>query len=175
MKIFAYLALIFYISTITILGARLNVINNVHNTEMDELKQAHEEEIAEYEQTIQYLKNDIESLEGGASSFWFYRVKLTYYAPSKRGINSDGNPKVTATGGKPIPGRTIAVSRDLKHLLHKKVFVPGKGIFYANDLMARRNPYTGKPIKKQIDICVRRVKDIPKQGVFKNVPIAVKI
>jgi hypothetical protein len=103
-----------------------------------------------------------------------YKVKVTYYVPSLGGINAQGDPNKTAVMEKPVPGKTIAVSRDLAHLLYKKIYVLNRGVFYANDLLADENPYTGQKIRKQIDICVGSTKDIPRQGVFKNIPIAVK-
>lgn len=171
MKIFTFLVLLCYIPTVYIFNDRLRTIEKDYN-----------ELAAGYEQTIQELENDLDDLEislaemkNSAKDFRHYRVKLTYYVPSAGGINSSGNRNKTAIGGRPIPGKTIAVSRDLKHLLRKKVYIPGRGVFYVNDLMAKRNPYTGRPIRRQVDICVRRLKDVPKQGVFKNVPMAVKL
>ena len=121
--------------------------------------------IEEYQQITQELEEQIKYLTN-------YSVKVTYYVPSKGGINSYGDPNKTATMQKPKPGKTVAVSRDLIHLLYKKIYVKGKGVFYANDLLA--NSYKGKKIRNQIDICVKDIEDIPRQGVFHNVPIAVK-
>ena len=124
--------------------------------------------IEEYQQITQELEDQIKYLTN-------YSVKVTYYVPSKGGINSYGNPNKTATMQKPRPGKTVAVSRDLIHLLYKKIYVyNGKhgGVFYVNDLLA--NSYNGKKIRKQIDICVKDIEEIPRQGVFHNVPIAVK-
>lgn len=140
-----------------------------------ELEAAHDAELSAYEETIQDLEYDVDKLEASFVDFKHYRVKITYYVPSAGGINSYGNRKKTATGGRPIPGKTAAVSRDLKHLLHKRVYIPGKGVFYVNDLTAIRNPFTGKRIRRQIDICVRRLSDVPEEGIFRNVPVAVKI
>lgn len=171
MKILTFLVLLCYIPTVYIFNDKLKTAEN-----------RYEQLAARYEQTIQELETDINELDfsikevkQGVKDFRHYRVKITYYVPSAGGINSYGNRNITAIGCKPIPGKTIAVSRDLKHLLRKKVYIPGRGVFYANDLLAKRNPYTGRLIKRQIDICVRRLRDIPKQGVFKNVPIAIKI
>ena len=82
------------------------------------------------------------------------KVRITFYAPSLNGINSDSNPKKTATMTKPIPGRTCAISRDLVKAgwLGRKIYIPGIGIRYASDIMGKSA--NGKSITKQIDICV---------------------
>ena len=171
MKILMFLVLLCYISTVYVFNNRLNVVEEEYN-----------KLTTEYEQVIQDLETDVEESEitliktrKKAKKSRHYRVKISYYVPSAGGINSSGNRKKTAIGERPVPGKTLAVSRDLKHLLRKRIHIPGRGVFYANDLMAKRNPYTGKLIRRQIDICVRRLRDVPKQGVFKNIPIAVRI
>ena len=82
------------------------------------------------------------------------KVRITFYAPSLTGINSDSNPKKTATMTTPIPGRTCAISRDLVKAgwLGRKIYIPGIGIRYASDIMGKSA--NGKSITKQIDICV---------------------
>ena len=52
-----------------------------------------------------------------------------------------------ADGSRVRPGHTIAVSRDLKHLIGKIVHVEGVGRRLVNDTMARR-------WKRAIDVCV---------------------
>ena len=86
-------------------------------------------------------------------------IKITFYAPKLRGINSDKNPNRTALMKKPISGWTCAISRDLMELgwLGKKIYIDGIGIRYASDLMAKT--YKGKKITKQIDLCVGK-KDV---------------
>lgn len=82
------------------------------------------------------------------------KVKITFYAPSLGGINSDSNPNKTAIMDKPVAGWTCAISRDLveKGWLGRKLYIKGLGIRYASDIMGAS--YKGKPITNQIDICV---------------------
>ena len=82
------------------------------------------------------------------------KVRITFYAPSLKGINSDSNPKKTATMTKPIPGRTCAISRGLVKAgwLGSKIYIPEIGIRYASDIMGKS--INGKVITKRIDICV---------------------
>lgn len=47
-------------------------------------------------------------------------------------------PGPTALGTAPMPGRTIAVSRDLLHLLGRRVYVAGLGVRRVEDLMHER-------------------------------------
>lgn len=81
-------------------------------------------------------------------------VKITFYAPELKGINSDSDHTKTATMEEPVPGWTCAISRDLVDAgwLGRKIWIKGLGIRYASDIMA--NSYKGNPIRKQIDICV---------------------
>lgn len=125
----------------------------------------------------QLLKSQTENIElkNKIKELTKYKVTVTYYVPNEGGINSFGDKTKTAVLQKPLPGKTVAVSRDLIHLLYKEIYVyNGKygGVFYVNDLLA--DSYKGRPIRNQIDICTGNLKDIPKQGVFYNVPIAVK-
>ena len=74
-----------------------------------------------------------------------YNVELTAYTARPQETNSD--PGNTAIMERPIPGWTIAVSQDLKHLLGKRVYIPGFGVRRVNDLMNVR-------YSKRIDILV---------------------
>jgi hypothetical protein len=113
--------------------------------------------------TIESLKNElevhktesakkIEKLE--SEIMWSTKVKITFYAPALKGINSDSRPDLTATMEKPIPGWTCAISRDLVKAgwLGRRIYIPGLGIRYASDIMGKS--VRGKAITKQIDICV---------------------
>lgn len=102
-------------------------------------------EVLYLEEHITYLEKErMRSLE----------VKITFYAPDLMGINSDSNPNKTATMQKPIPGWTCAISRDLVRAgwLGRKIYIKGLGVRYASDIMGKS--VNGKPITKQIDICV---------------------
>ncbi len=65
---------------------------------------------------------------------------------------------MTATGETPIPNKTVAVSRDLKKLLGKYIFIDGYGIRYVNDLMAPR-------WKNKIDVHMSTKDEAFKHGV----------
>ena len=151
----------------TMLIAILWFVSECYENEIKIIENKYSKQIAEYDIKIENLENIITKLT-------HYKVKVSFYVPSAGGINSQGNPNTTAVLDRPIPGGTLAVSRDLIPLLYKTIYVPGYGVFYANDTLADKNPYTNKPIRNQIDICVGRLKDIPREGVFYNVPIAVK-
>ena len=62
------------------------------------------------------------------------RAEVTAYTLDLDEINND--PQHAADMSKPVPGRTAAVSRDLIHLLGKKVYIPGHGVRVINDLAA---------------------------------------
>lgn len=61
--------------------------------------------------------------------------------------SEDGQPQSTARGGVVRPGRTVAVSQDLKYLLGRKVFIEGLGVRVVEDLMHPR--YTDR-----LDLCL---------------------
>jgi 3D (Asp-Asp-Asp) domain-containing protein len=51
---------------------------------------------------------------------------------------TDGDPFTTSTGETPIPDKTVAVSRDLSHLLGKYIYILNFGVYYVNDTMHAR-------------------------------------
>ena len=59
---------------------------------------------------------------------------------------------LAADGTKVRPGYTCAVSRDLKHLMGKTIYVQGVGLRYVNDTMHAR-------WRRAIDVCVPTSKD----------------
>lgn len=74
-------------------------------------------------------------------------ITVTAYSLS---INeTDKTPNQTAIMENPIIGYTCAVSRDLKYLLGKRVYIEGLGVYRVNDLMDKR--YT-----KRVDLCMNK-------------------
>jgi len=87
------------------------------------------------------------------------KVDITAYTARKE--ECDETPWFTAIMEKPVPGGTIAVSRDLKYLLGRKVYIPGYGIRRVNDLMNER-------YSKRVDILVASVGEAYRHGVKKG-------
>lgn len=85
-------------------------------------------------------------------------VTITAYSPSI--AETDSTPNTTAIMESPVIGYTCAVSRDLKYLLGKRIYIEGLGVFRVNDLMNKR--YT-----KRIDLC-RNKESAVKFGVQKH-------
>jgi len=183
-KFIIALSVLFIIASFTMIS-----FAHIHNQqalrEIELQNQVHEETIHINNLQLQSLIEHISDLETALEDQEItlkstimklskYNVTVTFYVPSLGGINSEGNPNHTATMEKPVSGRTIAVSRDLIHLLYKKVYIKGFGVKYCNDLLADRNPISGKKIRRQIDICVGKISEIPKKGKYENVPIAIK-
>ena len=75
----------------------------------------------------------------------FENVTITAYNPFSN--QTDNTPNETAIMETPVPGWTCAVSRDLIHLLNKKIYIEGIGVFLVNDVMNKR-------FTKRIDICM---------------------
>jgi 3D (Asp-Asp-Asp) domain-containing protein len=65
-----------------------------------------------------------------------YHVRATAYTASVDETDSD--PMHTALMTRPTPGRTVAVSRDLMHLLGADVYIYGLGVRKVEDLMNER-------------------------------------
>lgn len=84
-----------------------------------------------------------------------YNVRVTAYAKGDK----------TALGTTPIPGKTVAVSRDLLHLLGKRVYVSGYGVFKVEDLMnerfERRIDLFSRSVEKAIDFGIRDTVIVP--------------
>lgn len=151
------------------LGYRTTILN-------DELKnqkkviQSQEESILNSVLIIEDLGKHITMLEKEITKT--ADVKITFYVPNLKGINSDSDPTKTATMEKPVPGWTCAISRDLVEAgwLGRKIWIKGLGIRYASDIMA--DSYKGVPIRKQIDICVGKKElksEIKKLGNNENI------
>jgi len=103
---------------------------------------------------FQVLSNKIGQIVENINTNNFYQVKVTYYVPNLKGINSDSNPSKTAIMTKPIPGYTVALSSDLVEAgwLGQKIYIDGLGVFKAEDRMSR------SIVGKHIDICVGDLK-----------------
>lgn len=88
-------------------------------------------------------------LETGTSPGRFYE-DMTITAYTAREEETDSTPEYTALMECPIPGYTVAVSRDLMKYLGWSVYIEGYGVWRVNDLMNPR-------YEKRIDLCVPHV------------------
>lgn len=75
-----------------------------------------------------------------------FTVTVTAYSPTPD--QTWGDPWIGAMGRRVRPGKTLAVSHDLKHLLGSRVYVQGVGYLVAEDLMHPR-------WENRIDLCLR--------------------
>jgi 3D (Asp-Asp-Asp) domain-containing protein len=91
-------------------------------------------------------------------------VDVSYYTRSKN--ETDDTPNQTAVLTFARPGFTIAVSHDLKWMLGHYVYIYGKGVFYAEDLMGER--WTNK-----LDILVGTKKEARRLGVHHDMEVVV--
>lgn len=82
-------------------------------------------------------------------------VTASAYTPYEPGQNGIG-----ALGQSVIPQLTIAVSRDLRHLLRRWVHIEGVGVRYVNDVMAER-------WRNKVDLCVEDESEADSWGVRK--------
>ncbi len=136
----------------------------------------YEVQIEEQQNKIQTLENKIDYLHGTKTDLkkenldllilisayklsTVYEVEITAYTARPQETNND--PTNTAIMQKPIPGWTIAVSWDLRHLLGTRVYVPGYGVRYVNDVMNERHTM-------RIDILVGTVEQAEQIGLQKG-------
>lgn len=75
------------------------------------------------------------AITGRVAELQTIRAEVTAYTLNPKEVGSD--PQRAADMTTPIPGRTAAVSRDLIHLLGKKVYILGHGVWVINDLAAK--------------------------------------
>lgn|GEM_PF-1099636 len=75
-----------------------------------------------------------------------FAVTVTAYSPTRD--QTWGDPWTGAMGRRVRPGKTLAVSHDLKHLLGSRVYVQGVGYLVAEDLMHPR-------WENRVDLCLR--------------------
>lgn len=124
------------------------------------------ETISNQIKTILKLKTQLSQIQISQTQI----VKISFYHPQSRGINSDSDHTKTATMTKPIVGRTVAISDELFNAgwLGSKIYINGFGIFRAEDRMSK--DISGK----QIDVCVASRKRAMRLGIKHNI-IAVKL
>lgn len=103
--------------------------------------------IMKYEKIVDSYERKIENIKNNKimDFYMLSDVTVTAYSPSPEETNED--PENTAIMEKPVIGYTCAVSRDLKYLLGKRIYIEGLGVFKVNDIMNKR--YT-----KRIDLCM---------------------
>lgn len=90
---------------------------------------------------------------------------ITFYHPGTGGINADSDPTKTATGTRPIAGKTCAISASLvrKGWLGRKIYIEGYGVFIADDRMS-------VSLKgHRIDICAPTLRYALKGGSTPNI------
>lgn len=157
--------LILNILTIVVMISSVFMIISKDNERIEDLQETNQElyvELIETQNTLgkklykarlnlqKVLDSKIKQL------FSYENVTITAYSP--RSKETDSTPNTTALMTKPIPGGTCAVSRDLIHLLGKKIYIEGYGVFVVTDVMNKRWEY-------RIDLCMntRAAKKFGKQ------------
>jgi len=82
-------------------------------------------------------------------------VSLSAYNAVKR--QTDSTPNKNALMQRPKPGLSVAVSRDLSHLLGATVYLPGIGVRQVDDLMADR-------FERSVDVLMPTIKEAKEFG-----------
>ncbi|TVR00108.1 MAG: hypothetical protein EA399_05035 [Desulfovibrionales bacterium] len=93
-----------------------------------------------------------------------HQLRLSAYTARPEECNEDVDN--TAIMQPPVPGWTVAVSRDLKGWLGKRIYIEGFGVRLVNDLMNARYAHA-------IDILVPDVPTAKQIGVRKNVLVTL--
>lgn len=102
---------------------------------------------------IKYLAAALAKRNGNA-----HTVTATAYSPVPE--QTDSTPWETAILTRPVEGRTIAVSQDHVDWLGRKVYIPGYGVRYVEDLMNAR-------FKDRIDFFIESTREAADFGVKK--------
>lgn len=97
-------------------------------------------------------KNEIQKYEEELSGYKNFVLTVTAYTANEN--ECDSTPDKTAINTKPIPGYTVAVSRDLSYMLGREIWIEGLGVWHVNDVMNKR-------YDSRVDIVVKD-KDIAK-------------
>ncbi|MFO7702314.1 MAG: hypothetical protein R6V37_04910 [Psychroflexus maritimus] len=103
--------------------------------------------IIKYEKIIEAYKWEIENIKDKKIMDFYVidNATVTAYSPSPE--ETDSTPNQTAIMETPVIGYTCAVSRDLKYLLGKRIYIEGLGVFEVNDVMHKR-------YEKRVDLCM---------------------
>lgn len=146
--------LILNILTIIVMVSSVFIIISKDNERIEKLQETNQELYAELIETQNTLGKKLyearlnlqKVLDSKIKQLFSYKnVTITAYSP--RAKETDSTPNTTALMTKPIPGGTCAVSRDLIHLLGKKIYIEGYGVFVVTDVMNKRWEY-------RIDLCM---------------------
>ena len=95
------------------------------------------------ENVLKLAQEKITQLEKELKHKNTYKIIASAYTISED--ECDNTPFETALGTTPVVGKTVAVSRDLSHLLGHRIYIPGWGVKKVEDLMNKR-------FKSSIDI-----------------------
>lgn len=117
------------ISIIVLFMWSLFVINDL---KIQKIHNIHKQEIQKYKDELSGYKNFV--------------LTITAYTVDKN--ECDPTPDKTAINTKPIPGYTVAVSRDLSYMLGREIWIEGLGVWHVNDVMNKRH-------ESRIDIVVK--------------------
>lgn len=140
----------------TVLSMAIVIIIKHDNKVIKEYQTA----VIKYEKIIEAYKWEIESIKDKKIMDFYVidNATVTAYSPSIE--ETDNTPNQTAIMESPVIGYTCAVSRDLKYLLGKRIYIEGLGVFMVNDLMNER-------YDKRVDLCMDKENAI-KFGVQKH-------
>ncbi|GAB6059071.1 3D domain-containing protein [Desulfonatronum parangueonense] len=152
-------------SVIIIILAQLYAISAMAGSSVEMTVEAFSEIVCidEQKQELQKAQEEITVLKAILEAYHkanTHYLRLSAYTARKEECNDDI--ENTAIMQRPKPGWTVAVSRDLRGWLGKRVYVEGFGIRMVSDLMNSR--YT-----KAIDILVPDVDEALEIGVRENV------
>ena len=130
------------------------------------LKENYTKSTSFWENRLSIAVREIKALHMQIKDFGKVKAVITWYHPDSGGINTDGDPKHTATMTTPIAGRTIALSTALVKLgwLGKRIYIEGHGVFMAEDRM--NTSIAGY----RIDICAPDEAVAFSNGKVHNVP-----
>ena len=155
------------VGALALLAVVLGLVGRVEYVEQQELAarvQALERDLAARQAMLDeahaLYRSIIERMRRGR----MLEVDLSAY--TARVEECDATPEVTAIMEPPVPGWTVAVSRDMQHMLGARVYIEGIGVRRVNDLMNPR-------YNRRVDLLVPTVAEAKQVGVRNNVKMVV--
>lgn len=145
-----YFGLFITVSAAVSLATFLTVVP-VMERQAKEVSQ-HNREITEKALELRELRKELALEKERHRQMVSLKLRVTAYTPTKE--ECDSTPKVTALNRKSRPGYSAAAGTDCRHLLGKKVYVSGLGVYHVTDV---------KP-GKGLDLMVGTKKEAKKIG-----------
>lgn len=157
-------SLIIFVMIIVMLGISTHNHSAEYCYDTTNIIKSYESILLQNKELKKKIRNIELEYERFVREYFIIEATLTAYTARREETNND--PENTALMQEPVSGWTVAVSRDLIHLLGKRIYIEGIGVRYVNDLMNPR-------FKNTIDILMPNVRTAREFGVKRGVRVVL--